>query len=312
MRRLLLVPVLAALALALPAAGAQAGGFATAGLSSTPEGVAPGEPWKVDITVLQHGRTPLDGLVPRVRIASGGTSRDFVAKPAGDPGVYRAEVVFPSAGRWDYVVLDGFIDAMPHTFPPVQIGDGSDGRRGPGGRRRRRRARRGLADRRRCGPRARRRAAAGRPPAPPAGARARGAGARVRAAPLLAAGLAVAAAGMAVAAFAGGGGDPAPAPAPRAAATAAPAPAGLVVWAREGCGGCHTLAAANSHGTIGPDLGNNLRRMPAAYVKESIVAPAAVTAAGYAVGAMPEDYARRISPDDLDALVAFLVASAED
>ncbi len=76
-RLLLLVPIV--LALVLPAQ-ASAGGFATAGLSSTPEGLAPGEPWKVDITVLQHGRTPLDGLTPRVRISSGDTTRDFVAR----------------------------------------------------------------------------------------------------------------------------------------------------------------------------------------------------------------------------------------
>ena len=118
-RLLLLVPIV--IALALPAQ-ASAGGFATAGLSSTPEGLAPGEPWKVDITVLQHGRTPLDGLTPRVRISSGDTTHDVVARPAGEPGVYRAEVVFPTAGRWDYEVLDGFIDEMPHTFPAVQIG----------------------------------------------------------------------------------------------------------------------------------------------------------------------------------------------
>jgi hypothetical protein len=104
---------------------ASAGGFATAGLSSTPDGVRPGQPWKVEITVLQHGRTPLDGLVPRVRIRSGDVMREFAARPAGRPGVYRAAVVFPTAGRWDYEVLDGFIDQMPHTFPAVRIGGGA-------------------------------------------------------------------------------------------------------------------------------------------------------------------------------------------
>jgi hypothetical protein len=113
-----------ALLLALPAL-AGAGGFATAGLSSTPDGVQPGKPWKVDITVLQHGRTPLDGLTPRIQISSGDATREFVAKPTGKTGVYRAEVVFPTAGRWDYVVLDGFNDQMPHTFPAVEIGDGA-------------------------------------------------------------------------------------------------------------------------------------------------------------------------------------------
>jgi hypothetical protein len=116
------------LVLAVPliaAAPAHAGGFATAGLSSTPEGVRPGQPWKVEITVLQHGRTPLDGLTPRIRIDSRNVSREFTAAPTGRTGVYRAEVVFPKAGRWDYVVLDGFNDQMPHTFPAVRIGGGA-------------------------------------------------------------------------------------------------------------------------------------------------------------------------------------------
>ena len=125
MRRSLL-PLL--LAIAIPVAAptvAGAGGFATAGLSSTPDDVAAGKPWKVDITLLQHGRTPLEGVTPRVRISSGDTVREFGAKPTGKAGVYRAEVVFPKPGRWDYVVLDGFNDAMPHTFPAVRVGDGA-------------------------------------------------------------------------------------------------------------------------------------------------------------------------------------------
>ena len=121
--------------------------------------------------------------------------------------------------------------------------------------------------------------------------------------------LVVAAAGMAVAAFAGGDDE---APPPRAVATPAPAPDGLAVWAREGCGGCHTFAAANSHGPIGPDLGASLRKMPGSYIKESIVAPDAAIAAGYAAGTMPEDYAERISPEDLDRLVAFIAGGVPD
>lgn len=126
MRRLSpLFPLTLVLLLLAPAV-ASAGGFATAGLSSTPEGVAPGQPWKVDITVLQHGRTPAAGLSPRVVISSRDATREFAAKPTGKPGVYRATVVFPSAGRWDYQVLDGFNDGLPHSFPAVEIGDVAD------------------------------------------------------------------------------------------------------------------------------------------------------------------------------------------
>ena len=120
MRRVLIaLPVVLVL---LVAPAAYAGGWATVGLSSTPAGTQPGAPWSVDITVLQHGQTPLEGVQPAVTITSGDASKTFAAKPTDKPGVYRAEVVFPTAGKWNYQVDDGFISGRPHTFPAVQIG----------------------------------------------------------------------------------------------------------------------------------------------------------------------------------------------
>lgn len=118
MRRslLLLVPLLLALAAAPAAYG---GGFATVGLSSSPTGVAPGQPWNVDIAVLAHGRTPVEGLPAIVRIRSGTTVKEFSTKET-KPGVYRASVVFPSSGVWSYEVVDGYIQQV-HTFPDVKI-----------------------------------------------------------------------------------------------------------------------------------------------------------------------------------------------
>lgn len=113
--------IIAAL-LALPAAAA-AGGWATVGLSSTPDDVKPGATWNVDIEVLQHGRKPLDGVHPTVTITSAGASRTFTTRPAGTPGVHRASVTFPHAGTWRYVVDDGF--TARHSYPPVQIGAGA-------------------------------------------------------------------------------------------------------------------------------------------------------------------------------------------
>ena len=115
------VAVLGASALALPGA-AGAGGFATVGLSTLPDGTAPGGTWRVTLTVMQHGVRPLDGVRPVVHIRSidGAATRSFAARPAGRPGVYRANVVFPSAGRWSYEIDDGF--SQTHTFAPVRIG----------------------------------------------------------------------------------------------------------------------------------------------------------------------------------------------
>ena len=65
-----LVVVLAVAAVLLPAA-ALAGGWATVQLSSTPKGAQAGTPWVVNLTVLQHGVTPLAGVTPEVRIDQG-------------------------------------------------------------------------------------------------------------------------------------------------------------------------------------------------------------------------------------------------
>jgi hypothetical protein len=118
MKKLLLLSVLAVAAVAVPAAGA--GGWATVGLSSLPAGTPPGKAWPVDLTVLQHGRTPLVGIAPVLTITNGdGDSRAFTAAPTGRPGVYHADVVFPSEGTWSYEVWDDF--SQTHTFTPVEI-----------------------------------------------------------------------------------------------------------------------------------------------------------------------------------------------
>ena len=124
-------------AVALICAGtALAGGWATVKLSSTPKGLTAGEPWVVYITVLQHGLAsqPLSGLSPTVTIRKATTARTtsgavlqprtFKARPTSRAGVYRARVIFPTAGTWRYAVWDGFTQyggARTHTFAPVRI-----------------------------------------------------------------------------------------------------------------------------------------------------------------------------------------------
>jgi YtkA-like len=120
--RLTLLAAIAAV-LAAPSA-ANAGGWATVGFDPPPDDLAPREPWPVDMTILQHGVTPVEGVKPRVivRPAQGGDPTTFPARATGEPGVYRATVAFPSAGTWRCVVDDGF--AARHSYPPVQVGKG--------------------------------------------------------------------------------------------------------------------------------------------------------------------------------------------
>ncbi len=111
---------------------AAAGGFATVQLDSTPDGVAVGETWSAQLTVLQHGRTPLDGLSPTVTIASGSQEQMFPAAPTSEPGVYHVEVVFPSAGTWTWTIWDGF--TQTHTYAPFVVAPADGGAGGDLGR----------------------------------------------------------------------------------------------------------------------------------------------------------------------------------
>jgi hypothetical protein len=120
------VVVVALLATALftvVAPPAVSGGWATVELSSTPDGVRAGEPWVVDLKILQHGRTPLENVRPAVILhgSEDGVETRFVARPTGTAGVYRAQVLFPTAGKWDYSVDNGF--AQVSTYPAVRIAE---------------------------------------------------------------------------------------------------------------------------------------------------------------------------------------------
>ncbi len=119
MKKILLVLV----ATVVLAPVASAGGFATVGLSSLPpDHLEAGAVWAVDVTILQHGVTPLENVQPVVRLtdANGAAGGEFAATPTSKPGVYHAEIRFPAAGTWRYAIDDGF--TQTHTFKPVEVG----------------------------------------------------------------------------------------------------------------------------------------------------------------------------------------------
>ena len=129
MRRLILGSLIAAAL--LPAGVASAGGWATAGVGPPPDGgISAGDTWNAQITILQHGQTPLVGAKPTRTIRNdSGTTLTFPAKPTKQAGLYVANVKFPSGGEWSYQVYDGFTQyggAKTHTFGAISVG-------GPGG-----------------------------------------------------------------------------------------------------------------------------------------------------------------------------------
>ena len=130
MRRFILGSLVAA-AVLLPATVASAGGWATAGVGPPPDGLSGGDTWNAQVTILQHGVTPLVGVKPTLTIRNdAGKAYTFPAKPTGKPGVYVAAVKFPSDGEWRYEVYDGFGTyggAKTHTFGAISVGGGGGG-----------------------------------------------------------------------------------------------------------------------------------------------------------------------------------------
>ncbi|HEX3361029.1 MAG TPA: c-type cytochrome [Solirubrobacterales bacterium] len=86
--------------------------------------------------------------------------------------------------------------------------------------------------------------------------------------------------------------------------------AGAQVFANNGCGGCHTLAVANSGGTTGPDLDEVLPGQSEAEIQESIEDPNAKIAQGYPANVMPQNFKETIQPEELKELVKFLSENA--
>ena len=84
--------------------------------------------------------------------------------------------------------------------------------------------------------------------------------------------------------------------------------AGAQVFAANGCGGCHALAAAGSTGAIGPDLDKSLAPDDhAADIEEMITDPNAEVVPGYPPNVMPQDYGKSLSKTQLNDLVQYLI-----
>jgi mono/diheme cytochrome c family protein len=98
---------------------------------------------------------------------------------------------------------------------------------------------------------------------------------------------------------------------PGAAPPTVPGGPGAQVFASNGCGGCHTLAAAESGGVTGPNLDEALPGQSAKMVEESIADPNAKIVKGYPANVMPQNFAQTLSAKELEDLVQYLLQSTQ-
>ncbi len=95
---------------------------------------------------------------------------------------------------------------------------------------------------------------------------------------------------------------------PGAAPPKVPGGPGAQVFANNGCGGCHTLAAAGSGGVTGPNLNEYLAPDDDFDgVEEMIVDPNAEIAEGYPANVMPQNYGQLLTKKELKDLIQFLI-----
>lgn len=89
----------------IPAIPVLAGGWAVIVLDELPADVIAGEPLTIGFTVLQHGRSPMDRLEPKI-IANLYKEQEIVvhAEPDGEPGHYTATLTFPKEGEWHWLI----------------------------------------------------------------------------------------------------------------------------------------------------------------------------------------------------------------
>jgi mono/diheme cytochrome c family protein len=90
------------------------------------------------------------------------------------------------------------------------------------------------------------------------------------------------------------------------------------------CGSCHTLAAAGTNGTVGPNLDKDLKASCATAqskqirgatlaqcIRTAIIKPYAFIPSGYKAGVMPSNFGQTLKANEITALVNFLSTAAK-
>jgi cytochrome c2 len=108
----------------IAAPGALAGGWAMVTLDSLPVQPRAGEMLKLGFMVRQHGVTPVSEPLNPYLSAQNRDTGDLLrvdAQQEGRVGHYVVEVVFPSAGTWDWKIAPEPFPAIPERLEPLVV-----------------------------------------------------------------------------------------------------------------------------------------------------------------------------------------------
>jgi hypothetical protein len=131
-RKFVAAPLVVLLA-ALLAGTALAGGWATIEMDELPGEIHAGETVHLSFMVLQHGQTPVhflgesdlavEPLITGTNVKTGETIEISAVPDMSEVGRFNAEIVFPSAGNWEWTVaprpLGGATELAPLTILPA-------------------------------------------------------------------------------------------------------------------------------------------------------------------------------------------------
>ena len=120
MRRFVVAVVAVAAATVVVVPAASAGGMWIVAQNAPPTGIAAGDVWNARLSAWSCLGKAQDGLAAGVAVREQATGRElrFPARRVR-PGVYQAQVVFPSAGTWTYATVSR--DLRFKTYGPVRV-----------------------------------------------------------------------------------------------------------------------------------------------------------------------------------------------
>ena len=104
MRKLILLAGLAAV-IAAPTALAKDRNISMIGAPVAPK---VGQAWTATLKVVIDGQ-PADGVGPMIRLVNKAGKTTYIpSKPTAAAGIYRARIVFPTAGMWRVIIVDRY------------------------------------------------------------------------------------------------------------------------------------------------------------------------------------------------------------